>query len=101
MRSEGYDEDVLDDEGIIDDFMGENARARDLRLMCAALTERRDDMRSQLAKTTDERQRSRLKAKIAEMGGQIAVLRQEESVTQFVENSVRVTLRKSILDEEQ
>ncbi len=46
MRIEGYNDDVLDEEEILDEFMGENPRARELRLMRGALEQRRSGFQS-------------------------------------------------------
>lgn len=96
MRSNGYHEDeaFVDEEQVIDEFLGENPRARELRLMRSALEQRRDAFRRDRDRAKDANERARLNAKIAELESQIAVLRDEEAITTFVEDSVRVTLHK-------
>lgn len=92
MHGYGYDDEVLDEEEVIDEFLGENPRARELRLMRAALEQRREAFTRERDRTREERERATLSAKISELDKQIAVLRQEEEITGFVETSVRVTL---------
>ncbi len=84
----------LDEEEIIDEFLGENPRARELRLMRAALEQRRHVFQKERERAADERARATLNARIAELDRQITALRDEEAITTFVENSVRVTLHK-------
>lgn len=99
MRIEGYDDDLLDEEEVIDEFLGENPRARDLRLMRQALEHRLGMFQRDHERSKDERERAMMISKIAEMHKQIAAIRQEEEITAFVEGSVRVTLRNSPLDD--
>ncbi len=93
MRFEGYDDDVPDEETVLDEFLGENPRARDLRLMRSALEQRRAMFTRDKARGRDEREQAAMSVKIAELDKQIAALRQEEEITSFVESSVRVTLQ--------
>jgi hypothetical protein len=86
-----------DEETIIEEFLGENPRARDLRRMRTALEQRASMFRRERARVTDEKERAGLDAKIAELEKQIAAVRQEEAITTFVEDSVRVTLHKPSL----
>jgi hypothetical protein len=99
MPPHGYDdEDALpDEEAIIEEFLGEKPRARDLRLMRTALEARAAMFRRERARVTEEKERAGLDAKIAELEKQIATIRQEEAITAFVEDSVRVTLHKPSL----
>ena len=92
--SDGYDDGLLDEEQIIDEFMGENPRARELRLMRAALEQRRAGFARERARSP-LREQPGMSSKIAELDRQIAALRQEEEITSFVEGSVRVTLRNT------
>jgi hypothetical protein len=94
MRFEGYDEEVPDEEEVLDEFMGENPRARELRQMRSALEQRRAAFQRDRERATDEREQANLKAKIAELNRQIATIHQEEAIATFVEHSVRVTLHK-------
>jgi hypothetical protein len=101
MRFEGYDDELPDEEEVIDEFLGENPRARELRLMRAALEQRREGLLRERERTKEERERAQFQSKIKELDRQIAALKQEESITEFVENSVRVTLHKPALEEEE
>ncbi len=94
MRFEGYEDDLPDEEAMIDDVLGENPRARELRLLRTALQDREERLRRDLAAAETEGERAVLKARIAEAARQVMVLRDEESITSFVEDSVRVTLHK-------
>lgn len=97
MHFEGYDE-LPDEETVIEEALGENSRARDLRLMRAALTQRLNMIRKE-QRVDPEHPQPELQPKIAELKRQIAALRQEEAIASFVEGSVRVTLhRRSVED---
>lgn len=95
MQLQGYDDDVLDEEQVIDDVLGENLRARELQLMRHALEHRRGMFHREFERTGDERERHTLHLRLAELDRQIAAIRQEEEITTFVEGSVRVTLRNT------
>ena len=84
-----------EEEQAIAEVLGENPRALELQLMRQALEQRRDGMQRDKARTKDPADQTRLQAKIQELGKQIDVLRQEEGITRFVENSVRVTLHRA------
>ena len=71
MRFEGYDDELPDEEEIIDEFLGENPRARELRLMRAALEQRREGLQREQERTQEPRERAQLQAKIAELDRQI------------------------------
>src|SRR5579871_4780260 len=94
MRFEGYEDEIPDEEAVIDEFLGEHPRARELRQMRAALEQRRKAAQREWERATGERERASLKSKIGELERQIEALRQEEAITTFVEDSVRVTLHK-------
>lgn len=94
MHGYGYDEEPVDEEEVIDEFLGENPRARELRLMRAALEQRREAFQRERERTKNEREHANLTSRISELDRQIAVLRQEEEITGFVETSVRLTLHK-------
>lgn len=96
-----YEEEQIHEDDVIDDVLGENPRASELRLMRAALEQRRDALRSEAERSTDETERSRLASRLKVLDKQIDALRQEEGITEFVENSVRVTLSKSALEDEE
>ncbi len=96
-----YDAESPDEDELIDEVLGENPRASQLRLMRAALSERRTAFLEELERTEDDSERARLGARIRTLEKQIDALRQEEGITEFVENSVRVTARKAAIDEDE
>lgn len=78
-------------EEAVREFMGDRPGADEL-------TEWRTTLEDRLKKLEAERDKgdkasSSLTSKIAQLKKQIAALRQEEAITQFVEDSVRATLR--------
>ena len=87
------------EEQAIAEVLGENPRAQELQAMRIALEQRRDGMRRERERSQEQTEQTRLQAKIQELNKQIEALRQEEGITQFVENSVRVTLHQSAGDE--
>src|SRR4051812_27016896 len=89
------------EDGVIDDALGANPRAAQLRLMRAALEERRAAFHKEWERQTDGDERARLQSKIKTLDKQITALRQEEGISEFVETSVRVVLSKSALDEQE
>lgn len=101
MVEERYENEnrVLDEEEIIDEFLGEEPRARELRLMRTVLEQRRAGVLRDRERAKDDKERAVLTTRIAELDKQIAVLRKEEEITNFVETSVRVTLMRPSADE--
>jgi hypothetical protein len=69
--------------------------------MRAALEERQSALRADLERASEEAERTRLRSKIRVLNRQIEALRQEEGITEFVETSVRVTLGKAALEDEE
>lgn len=100
MYGNDHDDEPVNEEEVIDDVLGDNPRASQLRLMRAALEERRAAFRIDASRAGDDAEAARLRKKIKELDRQIAALRQEEGITEFVETSVRVTLIKASIDEE-
>ena len=95
MDPYGYEGEIAPNEDeVIDEVLGENPRARELRQMRTALEQRRAAFQRDREHATDLQDLARLSARITEMDKQIEVLRQEEAITTFVEDSVRVTLHK-------
>ena len=95
MDPYGYEDEIAPNEDeVIDEVLGENPRARELRLMRTALEQRRAAFQRDRDQASDPQEQARLDARIAEMDKQIDVLRREEAITTFVEDSVRVTLHK-------
>ena len=94
------DEQELSEDDVIQDVLGENPRASQLRLMRSALEERRSTYRAQLEHGGSEQEIARIKSKLKPLDKQIDALRQEEAITEFVETSVKVTLTKSALEDD-
>lgn len=88
-----------DTEQVIEDFFADDPRAGDLRRMRDALADRLRALRRQ----QDERDgdATRLSAQIAALQRQIEALRTEEAVSQFVEDSIKMTLAKAEPEEEE
>ena len=87
-------DDVPDAESAIDSVLGDNPRASELHQLIAALAQRRAAVLKEADKSVSAGERIKLEAKIAELDMQLKVLRDEEAITTFVENSVRVTVNK-------
>src|SRR4051794_9135514 len=87
------------EEGVVDDALGDNPRAGQLRLMRAALEERRAGFQKECERVPAGEARKGLQGKIKTLDKQIEALRQEEGISEFVETSVRVVLSKSALDQ--
>ena len=82
---------VNDDEQIIRDFLGEQPESRQLRVWRGALYQRLRALRAELDRLpTDER--SQIERQIRRLRTQIRALDEEEAITRYVEDSVRVTL---------
>ena len=99
QRFEKEESVVSEEEQAITEVLGENPRAQELQAMRIALEQRREGMRKERERVPDKAEQTRLHAKIQELNKQIEALRQEEGITQFVENSVRVTLHQAAGDE--
>lgn len=88
---------------IVDDFLGGNPRAEDWRSLRIVLEGKRADLRARLQQTErSDPSLARLRRAVDEIETQIDALRQEEAVSQFVEDSVRATiaLPRPVDDEE-
>ncbi len=89
-----------DTEQAIDEFLEGRPRAQELAEMIAALQVRRETFqRERDAATTDER-RKEWASRIKEVENQIRILREEQAITGFVEDSIRVTVNRTRLEEE-
>jgi len=85
---------MTNEEEAVRDFLGERPGAEEL-------TEWRSTLETRLKSLEAERDKGgtpapRLVQKIAQLQKQIAALRQEEAITQFVEDSVRATLAMGV-----
>ena len=90
-----------EEEALIAEALGDNPNASQLRLMRAALEERRNRFREELKRTTSDSDRAAIASKLNTLDTQIDALLQEEGITEFVETSVRVTLSKAALADEE
>ena len=92
---------MVDDElqAALDAALDGKPSSEEIGLMVAALQDRRATFQRE-HDAAAEGDRSAWAAKLREVDGQIAVLRQERAITQFVENSVRVALGGASVDEE-
>ena len=82
---------ATEEQGAIDQFLGDKPSSAQLRQWRETLRERSRRLRQELKAAAPE-QAAALRARLAEMSRQIAALEQEELITEFVEDSVRVTL---------
>ena len=80
-------------EAALDEAIGEaldgEMRADDWRQLKNALLRRRTMLKEELDLTTDEHDKQKLETELAQTDEHIAVLGEEENITQFVEDSVR------------
>jgi hypothetical protein len=84
-----------DEEAAIDEVLGDNPRAENLKQMVAALQERRALLIRERDAAGSEPERDRWEARTAEVDRQIEALRRETAVASFVETSVRLAVRRS------
>ena len=85
-----------EEEKIIEEFMGDDGRAQQWRAMRESLQDRLKALRAERATTLPDAISS-LDRRIAQIVEQVRVLETEEAVSQFVEDSVRATLRSSVM----
>ncbi len=77
----------LDD--AIEDALEGSVRAEELRGYISALQNRQDLIERDLEATKDEREKELLQGKLGEIDEQIQVLREEEGINRFVEETVK------------
>ena len=82
---------ATEEQAAIEQFLGKDPSSAQLRQWRETLLARSKRLRQEL-KEADPKQEAALRARLAEMSRQIAALEQEEMITEFVEDSVRVTL---------
>jgi cell division protein FtsB len=87
-----------EDEAIIEQFLGNQPSSAQLREWRETLITRAGRLRQELAEANPA-QTASLKSRLAELERQIAALEQEELITEFVEDSVRVTLAMGAVGE--
>lgn len=83
----------------IEEVLQGKPRARELERMISALEIRRDTFQRERDSTDDPDDRREWEARLRETESQIATLREELAITEFVENSVRVTINRPALDD--
>jgi hypothetical protein len=83
------------EEQVIEEFLEGQPRAEEWKELTAALQGRLKDAREQRdALPADDPRRADWEARIAELNEQIAVLATEAAITEFVEDSVRMSLSR-------
>lgn len=88
-------------EETVEQFLEGRPRAAELAEMRRALQQRLKGLRAALARSQDGAERERLKKEIQTAEQQVAALEREELITEFVEDSVRVTASWSLLKPEE
>ena len=83
-----------DVEQAIEEILEGKPRAEELAEMIAALEERRATFQREHDDATDEARRKERAARLKEVDKQIALLREEQAITDFVERSVRVAANR-------
>jgi hypothetical protein len=90
---------------VIQDFLGENPRATEWRALRQALADRLTALRRQRRQEAEAggapTRLQALDTQIATLDRQVAALETEEAVAQFVEDSLKVTLGRSMPGEEE
>jgi polyhydroxyalkanoate synthesis regulator phasin len=81
----------MDNDEAVRDFLGDRPEAEQLRAWRVTLEQRLRSLEQDLEKSGTAPLPA-LKTKIEQLKRQVAALREEEAITQFVEDSVRVTL---------
>src|SRR5262245_44785522 len=84
----------MDDEAVIQQFMGDRPRSEQISEWVTVLGQRLRKLEQEArdAAGRGEAPPPTLQAKIERLKQQIAALREEQAITEFVEDSVRVTL---------
>jgi hypothetical protein len=89
---------ATEEQSAIDQFLGDQPSSVQLRHWRETLLTRLRRLREELKEATPQ-EAAALRARLREMERQIAALEQEELITEFVEDSVRVTLAMGSSDE--
>jgi len=84
----------IDVDEVIDEFMEDTPRAREWRAMREALEERLKSLKLEIQGAHDIDVVVALQRRVSQVREQIAALKQEEVVSQFVEDSLRVSLAR-------
>jgi len=94
METDDYELEMPDEDAAIESVLGANPRASELHAMIEALVLRRRAVLREAERSISANERIKLESKLAEIEMQLKTLREEEAITTFVENSVRVTLSR-------
>jgi phage terminase Nu1 subunit (DNA packaging protein) len=86
------------EQAAIEKFLGDRPSSEQLRQWRDTLATRAERLRREL-KEANPAQAPALRHRLAEMKRQIAALEQEQMITEFVEDSVRVTLAMGSINE--
>jgi hypothetical protein len=89
---------AADDQAIIEGFLGNQPSSAQLREWRETLMARARRLRQEMGEAAPA-QAASLKSRLTELERQIAALEQEEMITEFVEDSVRVTLAMGAVSE--
>jgi hypothetical protein len=92
--ADGVDEQAPDEElqGALQEALGDDPRADELRHMKALLVERRARLSQEMDTAESPPEREALRRELKKLDEQIEVLGEEAEITRFVEDTVRVGL---------
>ena len=82
----------------IEDFMGEDPRADELAEMISALEQRRETFSRERDSAGAPDSRKQWTARIRAVDEQIRILREEQTITGFVERSIRAAVNRPRID---
>ncbi len=85
-------------ERAIEEFLEGSPRASALAEMVAALAARRETFMRERDSAATEELRKEWEARVSEVDKQIRVLREEQTITGFVEDSIRATVNRNLPD---
>lgn len=87
-----------EEEQVIEEFLEGKPRAAELAEMAEALEVRRQNFERERSAAKEEARRKEWSARVKEVEEQIRVLREEQAITDFVENSIRATVNRPQID---
>lgn len=87
--------DPSEEEEMIAEALGANNRSSELRGMRQTLEHRKSLLERELQETTEAKVRKVMERKIQNLDAQIEVIHEEERISEFVEGSVRLTIRRT------
>ena len=94
MFDNAMDEELPNEDDVIESVLGENPRAVELQSMIKALETMKGAILREAHRSVSPNERIKLEARLAEIQMQLKTLRDEEAITSFVENSVRITISR-------